>query len=113
MQYKQPYKKYACNRLLLPDGQRLNQCVVCVDADGRVVEWYTFSAEEAFVQWIGGYFLLLPQNIIPSIGEIDLNFYIASLDVCHTNVPLYAWHPVDATKLSDACFEVKYWQQLK
>lgn len=113
MHYKQPYKKYACNRLLLPDGQKLNQCIVCVDINGKVVDWYTFSAEESFVQWIGGYFLLLPHNITPSIGELDLNSYMKSLDGYNTNVPLYVWHPIDAIMLSDTCFEVMYWQQLK
>lgn len=44
--------------LLLPDGTRQRQVVVCFDDEGRYLSHHALLGEEPFVEWVGGTFCL-------------------------------------------------------
>lgn len=59
----------AYHRLILSDGSVLPMQVVEWDA-GRLVGFHTLRAEEPFVEWVGGTFSLL-ENEIDSKNQAD------------------------------------------
>ncbi len=47
-------KKCGYHHVITPDGQTLTQCIVVFDRHGNPVQWYPFTHEEPFVEWLGG-----------------------------------------------------------
>ncbi len=46
--------KRGYHHVITPDGQTLTQCIVVFDQQGNPVQWYPFTHEEPFVEWVGG-----------------------------------------------------------
>ena len=44
----------AYNKVYLPNGRVVTQCVVVTDADGQILDCYPLDGEQPFVEWIGG-----------------------------------------------------------
>ena len=44
----------AYNRVLFPDGTAQKLVVVCFDDSGRFISHHPLTAEEPFVEWVGG-----------------------------------------------------------
>lgn len=49
-----PVRKMAVKTLLLPDGTRLDNQVLTLDTDGKVLSYRQLSGEEAFCEWYRG-----------------------------------------------------------
>lgn len=47
-------KRIASHRIILPDGRILQNHVVVLEDDGRLVSFHPLQGEEPFTQWIPG-----------------------------------------------------------
>lgn len=82
------HKKYACNRLYLPDGRYLSQSVVVLGDEGRVNGYSPLIEETSATEWIGGVIVLSAKEALVPHQEFQ--------DFLHgmtgKGQSLYAWH---------------------
>lgn len=77
-----PQKQYACNRFYLSANDVINQnTVVILNQEGFYLEHSPLSGERPYVEWLGGIFFLLPQQILTPCGHEE-DFFQWYLTVC-------------------------------